>query len=191
MNDATLATAPRFLTLGELEAGLEQIRQAPKDHGVLDLIVSRPGTDQRQVREEARLDLVLGLEGDTWKSRGSSKTADGFANPETQLTLMNARVIALLAQSKTHWPLAGDQLFLDLDLSTANLPAGTKLAIGSAVIEVTPPPHTGCKKFEARFGPDATKFVNSPMGRELNLRGINAKILKPGLVRVGDSVTKV
>ncbi len=172
------------------EAGLEEIRQSPKDVGTLELIVARPGVDQRQVLKEATLDLTLGLIGDTWKARGSSKTPDGLANPHTQLTLMNARAIQLITGSKELWPQAGDQLFIDLDLSAENLPAGTKLEIGDAIIEVTPPPHLGCHKFEARFGPEATKLVNSPAGRQLNLRGINAKVVKAGVIREGNSVKK-
>jgi len=137
-----------------------------------------------------RSDLSDGLVGDNWKARGSRSTPDGSANPDMQLNVMNARVIELLAQSKDRWALAGDQLFVDFDLSETNVPAGTRLAIGKAVIEVTPPPHTGCKKFSARFGVDAMKFVNSPEGKQLHLRGINAKIVQPGIIRVGDGVSK-
>jgi MOSC domain-containing protein YiiM len=108
-----------------------------------------------------------------------------------QLNVMNARVIALVAQGEQRWPLAGDQLFLDLDLSAANLPAGTQLALGTAVIEVTDQPHTGCGKFVERFGVDAMQFVNSSIGRELHLRGINARVVRPGRVRAGDVVRKV
>jgi MOSC domain-containing protein YiiM len=108
-----------------------------------------------------------------------------------QINVMNARVAALVAQDRHRWHLAGDQLYLDMDLSAENLPAGTQLAIGSAIIEVTPPPHTGCKKFVARFGLDAMKFVNSSVGRELHLRGINAKVVQGGTIRVGQVARKV
>jgi len=175
----------------ELKAGLPRIRQSPTDVGSLDLIVVRPGVNERNILTEGTLDLTLGLQGDTWKTRGSSKTADGLANPDAQITIMNSRAIQLVAGSKDQWPQAGDQLFIDLDLGRENLPSGTQLEIGSAVVEVTPPPHTGCHKFAARFGPDATKLVNSPEGRQLNLRGINAKVVKPGTVRVGDYVRKL
>jgi MOSC domain-containing protein YiiM len=104
---------------------------------------------------------------------------------------MNARVIALIAQDEDRWPLAGDQLFVDLDLSKTNLPAGTRLALGSAVIEVTAEPHTGCRKFVDRFGLDAMQFVNSEAGRRLQLRGINAKVVQGGTIRVGDLVRKI
>jgi MOSC domain-containing protein YiiM len=108
-----------------------------------------------------------------------------------QLNLINARLIALLAQDKARWPLAGDQLYVDLDLSEENLPPGTRLTIGAAVIEVTDQPHTGCKKFAARFGADAVKFVNSPEGKALHLRGINAKVVQGGTIRAGDTVRKI
>jgi hypothetical protein len=175
----------------QLQAGLPHIRQAPSDSGSLELIVARPAVNERNVLSEGTLDLILGLHGDTWKTRGSSKTADGLANPDAQITLMSSRAIQLVAGNKDRWPEAGDQLFIDLDLSPKNLPAGTRLEVGSAVVEVTPPPHTGCHKFAARFGPDATRLVNSPEGRQLNLRGINAKVVKPGIIRVGDRVKKL
>jgi hypothetical protein len=182
--------AMKHLTMAELEAGLDEIRRSPKDEGMVELIVRRPQIDEREVLEEGELSLLEGLVGDSWKRRRSSSRPDGSPHPEMQLNVMNSRTIALVAQSKERWPLAGDQLFLDLDLSAENLPAGTKLALGSAVIEVTAPPHTGCKKFVARFGLDAMKFVNSRLGKELHLRGINAKVVKPGVFRVGDRVKK-
>jgi hypothetical protein len=175
----------------ELEAGLEEILRSPKDMGRLELIVRRPTVDEREVLETAELNLTEGLVGDSWKNRGSSRTLDGSPHPLMQLNIMNSRVIALVAQDKERWPLAGDQLFLDLDLSEENLPAGTRLSVGSAVIEVTPQPHTGCQKFVARFGLEAMKFVNSPVGRQLHLRGINAKVIEPGRIRVRDVVRKI
>jgi len=129
--------------------------------------------------------------GDNWRTRSSSRTPDGSAHPDMQLNVMNSRVIALVAQNKDRWPLAGDQLFIEMDLSAANLPPGTRLAIGSAVIEVTAQPHTGCKKFVERFGLDAMKFVNSPVGEQLHLRGINAKVVQPGVIRLGDVAKKI
>ena len=179
------------LTMDELEAGLDEIRRAPKDEGILQLIVRRPQIDAREVLAEAELQLEEGLVGDSWIRRASSRTADGSPHPDMQINVMNARVTALVAQVKSRWHLAGDQLYLDMDLSAENLPAGTQLEIGSAVIEVTPPLHTGCKKFVARFGFEAMKFVNSPIGRELHLRGINAKVVQPGVIRVGNVAKKV
>jgi hypothetical protein len=179
------------LTTAELEAGLEEIRRSPKDAGLLELIVRRPRVDEREVLAEGELHPSEGLVGDSWRERGSSRTSDGSAHPEMQLNIMNARVIALLAQGRERWLLAGDQLYLDFDLSGENLPAGTRLALGEAVIEVTAQPHTGCKKFVARFGLDAMKFVNSGVGRELNLRGINARVIRRGMIRVGDVARKI
>ena len=155
------------------------------------MIVRRPQTDQREELQEGMLNHAEGLVGDNWRTKGSGMTPDGSSHPEMQLNLMNARVIALVAGARERWSLAGDQLYLDLDLSTANLPPGSQLRLGEAVIEITAPPHTGCRKFAARFGMDALKFVNSKLGRQLNLRGINAKVRQPGLVRVGDSAAKL
>ncbi len=176
----------KHLTVEELEAGLEEIFQAPKDEGVLDLIVRRPGIGERETLEQGELHLALGLVGDNWGTRGSSRTADGSSHPLMQLTVMNSRVIDLVAQERDRWPLAGDQLFVDLDLSILNLPPGSRLAIGSGVIEVTEQPHAGCKKFVQRFGLEAMKFVNSPQGKELRLRGLNARVVQEGVIRVGD-----
>jgi hypothetical protein len=179
------------LTMAELEAGLDHIRQSPKDEGVLQLIVRRPRVDEREVLEEGELHISEGLVGDSWVTRGSSRTSDGSSHPDMQLNVMNARVISLVAGDKDRWQLAGDQLYIDLDLSDENLPAGSRLALGSAVIEVSPQPHTGCQKFVSRFGRDAVKFVNSPIGKELHLRGLNAKVLQSGMIRVGDVVRKI
>jgi hypothetical protein len=158
---------------------------------VLQLIVRRPRIDEREVLEAGQLNPAEGLVGDSWRTRIGTKTSKEALQPDTQLTIMNARVIALLAREKDRWPPAGDQLFIDLDLSAHNLPPGTCLALGTAVIEVTAQPHTGCKKFAARFGLDALKFVNSPVGKQLHMRGIYAKVIQPGVIRVGDVVRKV
>ena len=179
------------LTLDQLHAGLDEIQRSPRMEGVLELIVRRPAIDAREVLQEGYLDLVEGLVGDTWSRRGSSRSADGRAHPEMQLNVMNARAAALVARQRDRWALAGDQLYVDLDLSAENLPAGTRLAVGTAVIEVTAEPHTGCRKFVDRFGLDAMKFVNSPVGRALNLRGINARVVQPGAIRVGDIVRRL
>jgi hypothetical protein len=167
----------RHLTLEELNAGLPHIESSPKDRGELRLIVRRPSERSggvtldgasREVLSEAQLDVTEGLVGDTWNRRGSTRTRDKSPHPGMQLNIMNARVIALLAGSDDRWPLAGDQLYLDLDLAGENLPPGTRLALGSAIIEVSAEPHTGCGKFSARFG-----------------------VEQSGTIRVGDIVTKL
>ena len=171
-------------------AGLDEIRASPKEEGVLEMIVRRPRIEEREVLREAELDLREGLVGDNWSTRGSSRTPDGSSHPDMQLNIMSSRVIALVAREPRRWQLAGDQLFIDLDLSAANLPPGARLTLGSAIVEVTEQPHTGCKKFVERFGMDAMKLVNSPVGRELRLRGLNAKVVQPGTIRVNDLVRK-
>lgn len=173
-----------------LEDGLDHIRSSPTDRGAVALIVRRPAIDAREVLTSGELDPAVGLVGDTWAERPSRRSLDGGPHPDMQLNIMNARAIALLAGTQDRWPLAGDQLYLDLDLSDANLPPGTRLALGTAIVEVTAQPHRGCAKFADRFGTDAMRFVNSPVGRELHLRGINAKVLQAGRVDVGDLATK-
>jgi len=186
-----MITTLNHLTMTELESSLDHIRESPKDNGVVDLIVRRPRVDAREVIHEAQLDVKDGMVGDSWMYRGSSKTADGGPHPEMQITIMNSRVVALVAQEKERWPLAGDQFYIDLDLSNTNLPAGSRISIGSAIIEVTAPPHLGCHKFVARFGKDAMMFVNSPVGRELCMRGVHARVVQSGVVRNGDVARKI
>ena len=180
-----------YLTQAELEAGLEAIRSSPKDEGRVEMIVRRPRTGEREILDCGQLDLVGGLVGDKWRIDSSSSTPDGSADPEAQLTIMNSRLIAVVAGTKDRWPLAGDQLYVDLDLSLANMPPGTRLAIGDALVELTGKPHTGCGSFMRRYGRDATKFVNSRVGRELRLRGVHARVIKPGAIRLGDIARKL
>lgn len=176
-------------TLEALQAELARLGQSPKDEGRVELMLRRPDTGEREILQEAELDLVEGMVGDNWKLRGSRHTPDGSAHPEAQIAVMNSRVIHAITQDKNRWALAGDQLFLDLDLSSANLQAGDRLAIGTAILEVTPYPHNGCGKFSERFGSAATRLVNSKESREgLHYRGINTRIVQAGTIRQGDSV---
>lgn len=174
--------AVTHLSMEQLEARLDDIRDAPKDAGVVHLIVRRPETLEREILDEGQFDTAEGLVGDNWRARGSGQTADGSADPECQITIMNSRVTDLVAQDKDRWHLAGDQLYVEMDISRENLPPGTKLGIGDAVLEVSAKPHTGCGKFVERFGADAMKFVNSAVGREMCLRGINTWVIQPGAV---------
>jgi MOSC domain-containing protein YiiM len=172
-----------------LVAGLDDVRAAPVGAGRLEMIVRRPALDEREVVESAELDLAVGLVGDTWSQRPSRRTPDGSPHPGRQVTLMNARAAALIAGSRANWPLAGDQLFVDLHLGRHELPPGTQVRIGAAVVEVTDQPHIGCAKFTRRFGLDATRFVNSEAALRLNVRGVNAKVVVPGPLSVGDPIT--
>ncbi len=187
----TVQAQIKHLTTADLEAGLDEIRNAPKDQVILDMIVRRPEDEARGVIEIGELDTVAGLVGDNWQSRPSSRSADGKAHPDMQINIMNSRVTALVAQNKDRWQLAGDPLFVDFDLSKDNVPPGTKLVIGSAVLEATDQPHTGCQKFSGRFGVDALKLISSPTGKELQLRGICAKVVQGGQIRTGDTVRKL
>ena len=181
----------KHLALAELEEGLENIRNSPKDQGVLEMIVRRPAEGAREVLEQGELDPTVGLVGDNWQDRPSSRSADGQAHPDMQINIMNSRLISLVAQDRDRWQLAGDQLFVDLDLSKDNVPPGTRLAFGTAVLEATDQPHTGCMKFSGRFGVDALKLINSPAGQDLQLRGINAKVVQGGEIKPGDTVKKL
>jgi hypothetical protein len=182
-------TEARHLSTAELEAGLPAVRRSPRGTGTLELVVRRPAVDEREVLAEGQLDLAVGLVGDTWIRRGSSRTADGAAHPDAQLNVINARFAELVAgPDRDRWALAGDQLYLDLDLTTEALPPGSRIAIGDvAVIEVTELPHTGCAKFAARFGRDAHKLVWTEHGKASRLRGLNARVVVPGTVRPGDA----
>ena len=180
------AAAPgRHRSRVELEAGLDELRASPVGEGVLRLIVRRPNEGERDVLDEARLDEAEGMVGDRWDA---AAYGDGPERFDTQLTLMNARSTSLIAGEPENWPPAGDQLYVELSLAGDDLPPGSRLEIGSALIEITAVPHTGCGKFIRRFGLDAMKFVNSPVGRELNLRGVNAKVVRGGVVTQGDTI---
>lgn len=178
-------------TLAELEADIHHVRAAPSMEGTLEMIVIRPGVGERIVLDEAQLDGAHGVIGDSWKDRGSSRTEDGSSHPDMQLNVISARVLDLIAGGRDRWPLAGDQLCVDFDVSEANLPPWTRIGIGGAVIEITDQPHTGCGKFSSRYGADALRWVNSPAGKALRLRGVNARVVDPGAVRTGDLVRKL
>jgi hypothetical protein len=180
------------LTTEELESRLDEILRSPAAEGTVELIVRRPAVDEREVVEEAELDLEQGLVGDNWSARGSKSTDDGSSNRLAQLTLANARAVDLVAAGdRERWALAGDQFYVDFDLSKENIPPGTRLALGTAVIEVSELPHDGCVKFSGRFGNDAHRFVNTKQHRHLNLRGINARLVEAGTVRRGDAIRKL
>lgn len=180
----------------EIRAFVHTLAGAPRDVGTLDLLVRRPCPGQREELAEGRLDVEVGLVGDSWAWRPSSRSVDGGPHPDMQLNLMNSRLVGFLAGHAARRSLAGDQLYLDLDLSHENLPAGSRLTIGDltgrgAVIEVTDQPHSGCAKFVERFGAEAMRAVNSAEGRPLRLRGLNARVVIAGRVRPGDRVAVV
>jgi MOSC domain-containing protein YiiM len=173
------------VTTAQLEASTEHLGQSPSEAGTVELIVRRPEVDQREVLSEGEISTEEGLVGDNWASRGTEP------NFEAQLTLMNSRYVHLIAGSKDRWPLAGDQFYVDFDLSVGNLPPGARLAVGDAVVEISATPHTGCAKFKDRFGRDALRFANSEMGSAMRLRGVNARVVRSGAVQTGDVVKKV
>jgi len=169
------------------DSALDGIRAAPADDGRVELIVRRPAEGERELLDAAELDQRLGLVGDRWAAR------DIASNPvylDAQLTMINTRLLAAIEPDRSRWPQAGDQLYVDLDLSMHNLPAGSRLAIGSAVVEISETPHTGCAKFSSRFGSEALRWINGPAGRANRLRGLNARIVTAGTVHVGDTVRK-
>ena len=184
-------TSALYLDAATLEAGLAHILESPKDRGTVELIIRRPGVDLREELERGELDVSLGLIGDNWSSKETISTPDGSPNPDTQVTIMNARVIGLVAQERSRWPLAGDQFYVDLDLSPVNVPPGTRLQLGTAVVEVSEVPHRGCAKFSSRFGADALRFVNTGAGRDHSFRGINTAVVVPGVVHRGDVIQKL
>jgi MOSC domain-containing protein YiiM len=180
----------RHRSTADLDAGLGQVLASPSDDGTLELIVSRPEVDERVVHDEAEFAVGEGLVGDNYVARGNPRTDDGTAHPEAQVTLMNSRSVDLVsAGDRGRWALAGDQLFVDFDLSVANAPTGTRLRIGTAILEVSEKPHTGCAKFRARFGVDAARWVNSR--DDIRRRGINAMVVEAGTVRQGDTISKL
>jgi hypothetical protein len=179
------------VTTADLDASLDHLRAAPTRRGTLTMVVRRPERGARELLDEGVIDETVGLVGDSWLGRATSRAVAAGRHLDAMITVMSSRMVELLADTDEERALAGDQLFVDLDLSGDNVPPGTRLAIGSAVIEVTDQPHTGCGKFVARFGLDAMKLVNSPLGRSLNLRGICARVVQPGTIRAGDAVSKV
>lgn len=183
----------RHRSMDEIMAGLHLVQRSPRDVGTLALAVRRPAVGDREVLSQAELDPDAGLIGDSWSERPSSRTPDRSPHPDMQLNVINSRFVELIAgPDRDAWALAGDQLYLDLDLSVDALPAGTRLAIGNrAVIEVTDQPHTGCAKFAARFGRDAHKIVWTDEGKRLRLRGLNARVLVGATIKTGDTVRQL
>lgn len=178
-------------TLAELEAAVPALTASPRDRGTLEMIVVRPGPDRRETPPVAACTVDGGVQGDDWIERGSRHTDDGRANPDQQVAMMNARFLDLVAGSRDRWPLAGDQLVVDLDLSEDHLQAGDRLRIGEVEVVVTPHAHNGCAKFRDRFGVDALRLANGTTGRHLHLRGIYVRVVVPGTLHVGDTIERV
>jgi MOSC domain-containing protein YiiM len=170
------------------DSQLDVVHEAPRGTGRLELIVRRPAVDEREILEAADLDLELGLVGDRWATRDKEKTPAYLAS---QLTLIGTRLLAAIEPDRARWPMAGDQLYVDLDLCQEHLPVGSQLAIGTALIEVSEEPHTGCAKFSSRFGSEALRWINSPIGRAHRLRGLNARVVRAGTIRRGDAIDQV
>jgi len=184
-------TNESFRSETELAGRLDYVRQAPANQGPVVTIIRRPGTDQRDLPEEAELTPEAGLAGDRWAATCSRRLPSGVVNPDTQITIMGRRVLELLTDDPSRWPLAGDNLLVDFDVSQSNLPPGQRIGIGTAILEITAEPHNGCAKFSNRFGPSALKFVNSPEGKLLRLRGVHAQVVVAGRVKVGDRIEKL
>jgi len=182
---------PRHLSLDELNAGLSQIIASPKDQGEVRGIVIRPEKKQRREVQTVEVSLALGAHGDHWSKGCWKSTEDGKPHPDVQICIMNARCIELIAQERSNWAPAGDNLFIDMDLSPANLPPGTRIGLGSAILEITDTPHNGCALFIGRYGRDACTFVNTGEGKRLRLRGIYGRVVQDGHVSVGDKVVKL
>lgn len=172
-----------YLTSEQIEAELSDVLASSQDRGKLEAIVIRPEQNQREHREAVYLSPEGGVEGDRWSTSEGDRRA--------QVSLMNARLLRLIARDEERMSLAGDNLIVDLDLSETNIRAGQKLMIGEALLEVTDLAHTGCDKFAERFGPDAVRYINATERKSLHLRGLYARVLKAGTVRVGDVVQKV
>lgn len=178
-------------TTKELEAKLPYIFDSPSDDGKVEMIAARPAPGERLSMRAGKLDSHLGLVGDNWKERGSRHRPDGSANPAAQVTMMNSRLARAISTDGKDWILAGDQIYVDMDLSTENLPAGSQLQIGDAIVEISEQPHTGCAKFVERFGRDALRFVNVGRGKEMRLRGVNCFVISGGEFKVGAKVKKL
>lgn len=175
----------QHVTTAQLDDALDHLKQAPSGSGTVEMLVRRPAEDQRETIMSGRLTLEEGMVGDNWAERGETP------NYEAQVTIMSSRYVGLIAGGRDRWPLAGDQIYVDFDISVDNLPAGTRVAVGGAIVEVSASPHTGCAKFRERFGPDALRFANSDVGTRLRLRGVNTRVIEPGPVAPGDRIEKV
>lgn len=179
------------LTFDQLMDGWATLEASPTDTGTVEMIVRRPETEKRETVDSVEVNTTDGVVGDNWLARGSSSTPDGSAHPEAQITLMNTKVVQLIAQDQSRWDLAGDQFFVDFDLSMDNLPAGSQIKIGTAILEISEKPHTGCAKFAKRYGAPARKFVMTDDGKKARLRGVNAKVIQNGTVKQGDTIQKL
>ncbi len=181
----------KHLTRAELEAGLPEILQSPKDNGLVEAITVRPVSEERRVVQSTRMTLSGGVEGDHWANGCWKSTEDGKPHPDVQICIMNSRCINHIAGSRENWAPAGDNLFVDMDISPDNMPPGTRVSLGSVILEITDTPHNGCAKFVERYGREATVFVNTGEGKRLRLRGIYGRVVQDGAVSVGDVITKI
>jgi hypothetical protein len=179
LDSASTGDPSRHVDLSELDRRLDAMRASPRDVGIVRALVRRAdGGGRRELLDSVTLSEVEGMPGDAWGRRPDR-------TPESQLTAVEWGVAELIANGH---PIAlfGDQLFLELDLSKGNLPVGSRVRLGAAVLEVSPKAHNGCQKYRRRFGPDALRFASRPDSRHRNFRGIYFRVVTEGLVRVGD-----
>ena len=181
VNSDSVGDSARFRTLSDLQRELHEMPPSPTDEGRVALIVRRVAAGgRREILDAVELTSDAGVPGDAWERRPQK-------DPDMQIAVMQIDVARLIANGQPV-TLFGDNLFVDLDLRTSNLPPGTRVKIGDALLEITPHPHNGCRKFQSRFGPEALQFVAGKDLRHRNLRGIYMRVAQRGVVRAGDSI---
>lgn len=180
-----------LITRAELDRAWPDIMAAPKDGAAIEMLCLRPAMGERRFVDEIHVTREEGIPGERWLTQPWMRLPGGQPDPAIQVSFLQRRVLDLVWRDREGTPHPGDTFVVDMDLSEANLPAGSLLQVGSAVLEVSTVFNNACAKWKKRYGDDALDWVRAYENKEFRPRGVLAKVHRDGVFRAGDRLTRI